>query len=107
MNSNPKQRQQGDVFFERVAALPTGAKKVKEQDGIFAHGEVTGHMHRATTPSNVELYEVDGIKYARVIEPIEIVHEEHNTIFIDPGIYQYGQVREHDYLNEVDRIVVD
>jgi hypothetical protein len=99
MNSNPKQRQQGDVFFERVAALPTGAKKVKEQDGIFAHGEVTGHMHRATTPSNVELYEV--------IEPIEIVHEEHNTIFIDPGIYQYGQVREHDYLNEVDRIVVD
>ena len=104
---NKNQQQQGDVYFERIAKMPRGAVKVKKQDGVFAWGEVTNHKHVATASDAVTLYEKDGIKYAHVSAQTSVVHEEHHAQVLEPGVYEYGQVTEYDYLAEMARTVVD
>lgn len=101
------QTQQGDVFFERINALPRNAQKAEIQDGVFALGEATGHRHIATLTDAVTLYEKDGITYARISEQTEVVHEEHKPQMLMPGVYIYGQVKEYDYLAEMARAVID
>lgn len=105
------QYQQGDVWFENTT-IPAGAQRVEGQP-VFAEGE-GHHVHRAATPTNVELYEMDGIRYARVLRDTEVEHVtpsglrgEHNPVTLPAGDYVYGQVVEYDYLAEMARSVVD
>jgi hypothetical protein len=63
------QYRQGDVFLERVASIPKGAKPVKRDAGrvVLAYGEVTGHAH-AIADKHVTMLEVDeGIRYLDVL----------------------------------------
>ncbi len=105
------QKQQGDVIFKTVQVLPKGAKKLK--GAVFAEGE-GHHLHRAADAANVALYEIDGIKYAKVKARTTVEHVtpsglkgERNPITLEPGVYQFGQVVEYDYLAEMNRTVVD
>ena len=75
-------KRHGDVLIEPIEALPKGATKMDARKcqcasfkpcakhSIFAHGEVSGHVHQAVIdgPSNkpaLEFYEADGVLYAK------------------------------------------
>jgi len=103
MNNN--QKQQGDVWLERVESIPSGAKAIK-RDGILAYGEVTGHKHQLED-TNIKIHELDGKFYIQVEKEVVLNHEEHKPITIEPGIWEFGQVREKDWLNGMVRKVVD
>ena len=75
------QSRQGDIFFERVAKLPSKGLK-KKTDAILAYGEMTGHSHKITTAiSDCESYvDEQGDIYIRSNKDIAVGHDEHSTI---------------------------
>jgi hypothetical protein len=75
------QARQGDIFFERVAKLPSKGLK-KKTDSILAHGEITGHCHKITTAiSDCESYvDEQGDIYIRSDKEIAVGHDEHTTV---------------------------
>lgn len=104
---NKNQIQQGDVLLERVAKLPYGAKAKEFPNGIIlAEGEVTGH-HHMIKDAGAKAYELNGVLYVEVKDPVILTHEEHKNLPIPPGIYKVGQVKEYDHLTQVTKQVVD
>jgi hypothetical protein len=88
------QYRHGDVLLECIEALPEGAKK--EEGAIIAYGEVTGHSHRFAEPEAVELFKgLDDLTYVRVLKPTALIHEEHEVLAFQPGVYRYWQQREY------------
>ena len=76
----------------------------------LADGEVTGHAHRAFGEEGcVSLLETEDEKdqVLQVLEPVEIIHEEHGTVKLPSGEYQCGIVREQDHFTEEARSVAD
>ncbi len=80
------QSRQGDLFFRSVSKLPPKGLK-KKADAILAYGEVTGHSHQVTTPiADCEAYvDEQGDNYIRSDNPINVGHDEHNTIVLPAG----------------------
>jgi hypothetical protein len=80
------QSRQGDIFFRSVSKLPKKGLK-KKGDAILAYGEVTGHSHQVTTPiADCESYvDEQGDIYIRSDNPINVGHDEHNTIVLPAG----------------------
>lgn len=81
---------QGDVLLVPVAALPASAKPVKrEADGavVLAWGEVTGHRHAIADPG-VSLYEDGATRYIMAAKSAPLVHEEHGTVKVPPGVHR-------------------
>lgn len=122
MNDNG-QRRQGDVFLERVADIPADVwavcKIVPRDDKrvVLAYGEVTGHAH-AISDERAELYESlkDGSRWLiiRKVETwqteegttaVELRHEEHAPIMLEPGVYKV--VRQREYTPSTPRWVAD
>ena len=101
------QNQQGDVLLRRVKKLPAGAKEVARKNGRIEvmHGE-QGHTH-AIDDVDAMFYEKDGKFYLQATKPVRLVHEEHHTQIIEPGIWEIGQVKEYDYFQEMERTVRD
>ena len=75
-------KRHGDVLIEPIDKLPKGAKKMDPKvcqckafkpcarHAIFAHGEVSGHVHQAVIEQEgdkpaLEFYEIDGTLYAK------------------------------------------
>lgn len=115
MKENSK-LQQGDVILKRVDGIPTGAKKVKVENGriVVALGEATGHSHVIDMVPGVEAFEKDGILYLKADAPTTIKHvnpdgsqAEHNPIEIGTGVWKRGIVREFDAFSEEVRRVQD
>lgn len=92
---------QGDVFFRRVDAIPTGLKKVKAQDMriIVTHSE-TGH-HHVMDADDVEMFEGPDLLTAfllvRKATSLEHLrpHDTHEAIMFEPGTYEVRRQREH------------
>jgi hypothetical protein len=89
---------QGDVLLRPVNAVPDGLKAVPLDKGrvILAYGEVTGHAH--AVEGDVELLAADleemEQRFLRVEAGAQIVHEEHGTITLPPGLYEVSRQRE-------------
>ena len=96
--------QQGDVILEKV--ISAKGNRV-QHDGILALGEATGHKHKINDLTGLEFYEKDGDLYLKAKNKFVVVHEEHNEITVDPGIYRKRIVREYDHFAEEARKVVD
>jgi hypothetical protein len=99
---------QGDVFISTVTAIPAEARKSPLPHGILVHGEVTGHSHRVADMKSASLFagRVPTEMFLDVREtPAEVVHEEHGTITLQPGLYRIWRQRE--YSPEAIRIVQD
>jgi hypothetical protein len=98
---------QGDINFIKVSKIPDGAKTVKktERGYVLAEGEATGHAH--TIKDDVELYEVNGVLYMRNSKSVDVRHEEHHTVTVEPGEWKIGITREYDYLKDEERKVAD
>lgn len=101
------QNQQGDVLMKRIGNLPNGAKELERQNGriVVMHGE-QGHTH-AIDDVGAMFYEKDGKHYLVATKPVALVHEEHHTQIVEPGIWEIGQVKEYDYFQEMERTVKD
>lgn len=91
-----RQYRQGDVLLEEAGSLPPGLKKRKEL--VVARGEATGHAHRfdLKLDTDVHLYETEkGELWIKVDRPAPLVHEEHETLVVQPEIYRYISQREY------------
>jgi hypothetical protein len=102
------QFRQGDVLLTRVERMPKGLTPVPLEAGrvVLAHGEVTGHAH-AIDGEVAALFERSGIggeRYIDVKAPANLVHEEHGTVALEPGIYAVTRQREHDLAGEARRV---
>jgi hypothetical protein len=90
---------QGDVLLIPLARIPDDAFVVEQGSRIvLAEGEATGHEH-AVLGERVELIEADdGTLYVEVVgrERAKLVHEEHETILLQPGPYEVRRQREYD-----------
>lgn len=87
---------QGDVYLQKMATLPKGLKELKRKEVAF--GEVTGHAHRLDVKlaDDAMLYENDkGELWVSVKTATALVHEEHETIQLEPGVYRYIPQREY------------
>jgi hypothetical protein len=109
-NTNKKQLQQGDVILRRVTSIPADCKQIKDPRGaVLAEGEHTGHYHGAS--HGLELFEApDKRRYVINVTnyPIEVRHQEHKPIKINPGeTFLFGQVMEKDWFSEMVRPVID
>lgn len=92
---------QGDVYFERIDALPAGLELAETDHGNFvvAHSE-TGHNH-VIDSRNAQMF-IDKtnsfIAYLNVLAPAELKHlrdhDTHETLAFTPGIYRVRRQRE-------------
>lgn len=92
---------QGDVLIRGIDKIPTNLTAVPRENGrvILAHGEVTGHAH-AVVGDEVLFLAADldemSQRFLRVEgEGATIVHEEHDTIILPPGLYEVVRQREY------------
>jgi hypothetical protein len=87
---------QGDVLVVRINEIPADAVEQPRDGGkvILAYGEVTGHAHAICEPDVIKL--ADGIaEYLNAPTGASIVHEEHSTIDLPPGLWQIAHQREY------------
>lgn len=97
--------QHGDVII-RQAPIPPHAHHVGTR--ILAQGESTGHAHRLTDDSDVEVYEHEGTLFLRVGPgKAGLTHEEHGLGVVDTGEYRVDRVQEYDHFAEEARPVQD
>lgn len=101
----------GDVDLIQVEALPEGLKKQKTKNGyVVRHGE-SGHRHTLVIDklSDVDIYldPLTGYHVFDVKESIEISHEEHKTIVIEPGIFIEKSEVEYNPFERLLKKVVD
>lgn len=96
--------QQGDVLIKKIKHIPQEANQRK--DLVLAHGE-SGHIHQILDKNKASLLEYGGITYLKVTSPVELVHEEHKMLIIQPGSYEIDQVKEYDPFEEEIRRVDD
>jgi hypothetical protein len=104
---------QGDVLLV-PAKMSEHAKKVDRANRgiILAEGEATGHAHvilgeKASLYSVIDSSDVEEMRqrFLLVEEQVEVLHEEHATITVPPGVYEI--VRQREYSPEEIRRVAD
>lgn len=108
MNKNKDQIQQGDVLLRRINSLPAKCKKLETL--TLAHGEHTGHHHSFDGDSGVALMEAPDKRVYVVnstMKPARLTHQEHKTVTVPPGVYEFGQVREKNWFTEMVAAVRD
>ena len=95
--ATPRMVRQGDVLLVAVEAIPDDAvEQPRDESGriMLAHGEVTGHAHALHETSVTLLRAANQGVFLRVLEPSNLVHEEHDHIAIPPGLYRVVRQRE-------------
>ena len=100
MQKASKVARHGDVLIRRVDRIPD--KAVKKADQIVAEGEITGHCHQFQGQVNV--FQDANSMYAEVVQPAQLVHEEHHPIQFEVGIYEIQIQQEYDLMGEVRRV---
>lgn len=103
MNNNNHIRQ-GDVGISKIEThnfelkeIPINGKRI-----ILAEGEATGHHHSIVLESNpkMKFYDVVGQPQTRLLyipdSAVELEHQEHGTITLEPGLYQIEIQVEYD-----------
>jgi hypothetical protein len=92
-----KRFRQGDVVLKQVQRLPAAA--IPERIKPLAVGEQSGHNHQLK--EGVFRFWRDGTtRFVEVLETTNLVHEEHSTLEIPPGLYEQLDEREYDYFEE-------
>lgn len=96
-----KTYRQGDVLLIKVpkSRIKDATRSVPRDKGrvILAYGEVTGHAH-AIDDKNAEQLTNDALttRFLQVLGEagVDLVHEEHDTITVPPGVYEVRGQRE-------------
>ena len=99
----------GELYIDRVSALPKGLKKIEPDNKVYilAHSE-SGHDHVMDAIPNVNLYATDDpmLSYLEVISITDEVEcllrhlkqgtDSHETFKFDAGIYELRNQSEAD-----------
>ncbi len=89
---------QGDLLLVPVAELPESVRRVRGRRLVLAEGEATGHAH-VVDDERASLYQHGWpeTRYLRVegVEPVSLVHEEHDPLPVLPGVYEVRRQREY------------
>ena len=117
MKTFQKNGAQGEISLAKVAKIPAGLDRVAAINGrvIVGHSE-TGHHHTASSDC-VELYEAKTapagmrVLYAIVNAPASLDHERdfdtHESLALQPGMYEIRIGREYDPYAEITRQQAD
>jgi hypothetical protein len=98
----PLHYRQGDLLFVLQETRPEG-DLIARQSNVIVTGETTGHAHRLTAGAVLEAS--DGTLYLDLPYAAKVVHEEHNPITLDPGLWLV--VRQREYSPEAIRTILD
>jgi len=102
MSKKETQLRQGDVFLEKISALPAGVKK---KDNVLAFGETTGHSHKFPDQKCAQVYaDESSNQFVEVTEKTMLVHDEHTNHTVEPGIYKVTIQREFDLVEGVRKV---
>lgn len=86
---------QGDLFIQPAPGVPAGA--ALQADQVVAEGEVTGHKHRVLDPHSAQLFRFHDDFYLDVVaDYAQLVHDEHETLWLEFGIYRIWRQREYE-----------
>lgn len=102
----------GEVNLFSGASIPSGAKKIESKNGRYIVGdsETVGNYHCVKESKGVELYESNGILYLKN-EVAAIVfcpnEQRHDTITLEPGVWEIEKANEFDHLKNEVRKVAD
>lgn len=98
--------QQGDVIGRKLDVMPSGERKsVAKMRCVIAHGE-SGHSH-VIEDDDAELIQIGDRMLLQLERRATVTHEEHKPITLEPGLWEIGRVKEYDYLQKMERQVVD
>lgn len=93
---------QGDVLLKPVENIPTNTT---QKSLVLVEGEITGHYHQFLDPSIVSVSILNETQYVNVQQQAELVHDEHDTLFIPAGLYEVVQQREVNLLKEIQKVM--
>ena len=120
--------QQGDVILLKVSEAEFNHDRnlsqqlshrtaIHETRAVLAEGEATGHYHAVYME---DMLDNAGITLCKNSEydrqnrgiivtgaPVELKHEEHDTITLEPGFYLQRIVKEYDHISGITRRVAD
>lgn len=97
-----KQFRHGDLLLESIDTIPSEAKV--RNSNIILEGETTGHAHRVSGGSILEVGEQ---MYVAVPDAGAVTHEEHNRIELPAGNYRVIRQREYRPYDRAVRAVID
>ena len=85
---------QGDILLITADTIPPSA--LKQDDGVLANGEASGHRHEVLSGASVWVG-IEGTKYLEVPgKEAQLRHEEHGPIMLPgPAIYRVIWQREY------------
>ena len=117
--------QQGDVILLKVSEEVFNKDNnqlshrtdAHSERAVLAEGEATGHYHAVymndmldsagiTLCANSE-YDRQNRGIIVTGAPVELKHEEHDTITLEPGFYLQRIVKEYDHISGITRRVAD
>jgi hypothetical protein len=90
---------QGDLLLVPIGGLPEGARPVSSGRLVLARGEATGHAHVVDDErASLHSLEWPATRYLRVVgdQPVSLVHEEHDRLEVQPGVYEVRRQREYE-----------
>lgn len=102
----------GEVNIFSGSKIPNGAVKIKPTSKGYkvADSETTGNFHMIEDKQGVEMYEKGGVLYLKNDVPTDVfcVHEgRHDTITLEPSVWEIEAAQEYDYLTHEKRAVAD
>lgn len=98
----PRHYRQGDLLFIQQDTRPN-IDLTARQSNVIVAGEATGHAHRLTGGTILEA--PDGTLYLDLPSATQVVHEEHDPLTLDPGLWVV--MRQREYSPEAIRTVLD
>lgn len=88
---------QGDILLITAKAVPPNARK--QENGVLATGEATGHKHELLTDAFVWI-DTEDSKYVEVYGlEAQLWHDEHGPVTL-PGPAIYRVIRQREYRPE-------
>jgi len=106
MNNDRRMVRQGDVLLLPVELEPGAGELLATGRVVLAEGEATGHAH-VIADERVELRRQGGRRLLvnSAAHPVALVHEEHDPVLVQPGVWQV--VRQREYRRQGTSWVVD
>lgn len=110
----------GDVMLVKIDQLPEKETLKRKADNVLEYGEVSGHSHQLVGPEGTiavysdteteqtaDYVEIDASLLEVPGATVELIHEEHNTIELEPGFYEVRRQRELNPYDQAVRQVMD
>jgi hypothetical protein len=94
---------QGDILLIERERIPEGAIRVYTD--VLVEGEVTGHKHRIC--GSAQVYQLRDRLFVQVEQSAKLIHEEHEPLNIERGIYEVIREREYNPFEAAIRQVCD